>query len=823
MISGSIADACSILLAHLVAPALRSLSLAFFAALALGAFRVKSVAARLAVWTAVLYVALAMPLLGVVLPAVSLQIPPVAARFLSQHLAPAIAPIATEKPAEIRTMAPAPAVFSAGASRKPPNSQSFAKRQRARVSVSVGPAVADSESVADSSSAPYSSSVNTSLPYVAATNTAFPWAAILAAFYFAVTALFLARLSLGIIFSRRLVRTARPIYDYDATRTLAIHAREARLAVAPRLAESESISVPVTLRILHPVILFPADWREWDSAALKAVIAHELSHVIRRDALTQRLSLLHRAIFWFSPLSWWLHRCLADAAEEASDIAALASGADRTRYAETLLGFFAALQETPRRVYWHGVSMAKAGQAEKRLDRILAWKGDVGMPMNRFIAIAMIFAGVPAVLFAAAARPSVANTPAADTLVTGASVAKTSIAITNDAAITNADQTVSPAPAPISVPAPAPEPAPAKAVPPRAPASPVSPASIAPPVPAAPEVAAPIVVPELPSVAAKPLPPVAPKPTPAPSKLAAPKPMSAAAPKVPPVPPQDQVTLDGSMNMERLKQLQQEIKQQVMSNKDELKDEMSAEIVKIIETQLKDIHVTPKIQIDLSALPQKEEIAKVKVRTDGFSDRFVIVSGDSPIFMSGDSQDVEHATALRGKVTGDFIWFQRDEKSYIIRDQATVNRAKELFKPQQDLGEKQQALGKQQQALGDQQRDIGKKMQTVQVQLPDMTADMQKLEAEMKQFTAGGTQQQLGDLQRQIGELQRKVGQIQSQAGDQMRQASEPMRALGQQQRELGEQQRALGEQQREASRQARDQMKQLLDDAVTKGTAQPE
>ena len=58
-------------------------------------------------------------------------------------------------------------------------------------------------------------------------------------------------------------------------------------------------------------------------AKLDAVIAHEVSHVVRRDALTQRLSLLHRAIFWFSPLAWWLDRHLAELAEQASDEAAL--------------------------------------------------------------------------------------------------------------------------------------------------------------------------------------------------------------------------------------------------------------------------------------------------------------------------------------------------------------------------------------------------------------------------------------------------------------------------------------------------------------------
>lgn len=207
----------------------------------------------------------------------------------------------------------------------------------------------------------------------------------------------------------------------------------------------------------------------------------------------------------------------------------------------------------------------------------------------------------------------------------------------------------------------------------------------------------------------------------------------------------------------------------------------------------------------------------------GFGGRYVIVSGDSPILMSGNSEDVEHATSLRNKIKGDYIWFQHDEKNYVIRDKATVDRAKELFKAEGELGQKQDALGKQQEALGDQQRELSKKMEAVYVQIPDMSADMQKLEAQIKQLSGGGTEQQLGDLQRQIGELQHKIGESQFHAGDQQREIGEQMRDLGRQQGEIGRQQGELGRQQAEASRQATEQMRQLLNDAVTHGTAQPE
>jgi hypothetical protein len=49
------------------------------------------------------------------------------------------------------------------------------------------------------------------------------------------------------------------------------------------------------------------------------------------------------------------------------------------------------------------------------------------------------------------------------------------------------------------------------------------------------------------------------------------------------------------------------------------------------------------------------------------------------------------------------------------------------------------------------------------------------------------------------------------------------MGALGEQQGKLGAQQGELGRQQAELATNATRQMKQLLDEAITKGTAQPE
>ena len=72
----------------------------------------------------------------------------------------------------------------------------------------------------------------------------------------------------------------------------------------------------------------PRRLAHWSAATIDAVLAHELAHIERRDALTQRVTLVYLALFWFSPFSWWLHQHLAQLAEQASDEVALDSGAE---------------------------------------------------------------------------------------------------------------------------------------------------------------------------------------------------------------------------------------------------------------------------------------------------------------------------------------------------------------------------------------------------------------------------------------------------------------------------------------------------------------
>jgi beta-lactamase regulating signal transducer with metallopeptidase domain len=780
MILGPVLDASANFSAHVLQPAVRSLAFACVAGLVLSAFRVRSVALRLAIWRTVLVVALAMPLLGLLLPPLPVFVP-LAAKFVR-------AQPAAEVP-------PAPETHS----------RAISVNQMAHLSSTRLGAFTDTGQARDTMDATNASDITDATAALQSADAPapnaqlrrpFPWLAASAAIYFAVAIFMLMRLALGVIMGRRLERESQLISDQRAHARLHFFAQASRLRERPpRLTESELLSVPVTFGVRHPAILLPAGWRDWEPAELDAVLAHEISHVAHRDALAERLSLLHRAIFWFSPLSWWLARHLADLAEEASDDAALAAGADRTRYAETLLGFFAALEAAPGRVWWQGVSMATAGQAEKRVDRILEWKGSVAMRLKKPVVIAYMLCAIPVVCLIAAFRPTIINVH----------------------------------------PEPTQQPAPQTTEPPAVPLMQSAPAPAAP---------APVAAP-----AQSPQPSAAPNAAPVAGANTAPDP-TPLAPLAPEVSVRAVVT--PVVSVDPVVSVRTVVTPLVMPN------------VRPVVSVAPAVRVVTIVPVPPVGGPVSAVVPVVTVRPflqtttingtrigDYGDDTFAIVSGKSYVSVSssytsigtdasvgsvGSESGSGFVNSLRQSFSGDFIWFIRGGKAYIIRDPAMIKQAMDFFAPAQELGRQQEALGKQQEALGAQQEALGAKqealgeqMEKVRVKIPDLTAELQKLEAELKQTGTDGTQDDLGRIQEKIGEMQSRIGELQSKAGEEQAKLGEKQGALGEEQGKLGEQQGKLGEmqgklgeQQEAASRKASREINKLLDQAVASGLAKP-
>jgi beta-lactamase regulating signal transducer with metallopeptidase domain len=179
------------------------------------------------------------------------------------------------------------------------------------------------------------------------------WHAILASIYLLVAGALLLRLLVGSALTWRLCRSAVRVRE-EWTRGCDVRA-------------SAFVTMPLTFA---STILVPASYTSWDATTRRAVIAHESSHVGQGDFYVLLLASINRAVFWFSPLAWWLHGWIAYLAEARSDAAALQDIDDRARYAEILLDFGAAGGPAVA-----SLAMARPRTVRQRIERILAESG----------------------------------------------------------------------------------------------------------------------------------------------------------------------------------------------------------------------------------------------------------------------------------------------------------------------------------------------------------------------------------------------------------------------------------------------------------------
>lgn len=186
--------------------------------------------------------------------------------------------------------------------------------------------------------------------------------------WFSVTAYFGLRLLVGLCSTSRILKRAKnitgeitPLFDMP---------QRPRATVR----QSDETCVPVTVGWLSPAILLPADWQTWQKEKLRAIIAHELTHVARRDFLLTVGADLNRCLYWFHPVSWWLRTRLSELAEHACDDAAIGHTGDRTGYARHLLEVASQINGASGRIVQPGLAMARESNVESRIATILDFK-----------------------------------------------------------------------------------------------------------------------------------------------------------------------------------------------------------------------------------------------------------------------------------------------------------------------------------------------------------------------------------------------------------------------------------------------------------------
>ena len=169
------------------------------------------------------------------------------------------------------------------------------------------------------------------------------------------------------------------------------------------------MDVRVTRRLSSPAtfgstILLPSSYGSWTDDKRALILQHEAAHVRNHDSHLQWIAMLHVCIVWFSPLSWWLRRRLAQLAEQASDDAVLQGNIPKTEYAALLLEM---AEVRHANLIAAGIT---TGSIEQRIDRILSLDPP-RRPVSQLRCALALVAVIPLVALAADVTPKWSTPP----------------------------------------------------------------------------------------------------------------------------------------------------------------------------------------------------------------------------------------------------------------------------------------------------------------------------------------------------------------------------------------------------------------------------
>jgi beta-lactamase regulating signal transducer with metallopeptidase domain len=147
---------------------------------------------------------------------------------------------------------------------------------------------------------------------------------------------------------------------------------------------SDDVTGPLTCGAFKPAVVLPGDVAGWDDSTLRRALIHELEHVRRWDWMTNTVTRVLCAVYWFNPLVWISWRQLTLEAERACDDAVIRDD-DPSAYASLLVSV-AERGGHGRRL----LAMANCGNLAKRVNAILDRTQQRGR-MSRWSAVAALF------------------------------------------------------------------------------------------------------------------------------------------------------------------------------------------------------------------------------------------------------------------------------------------------------------------------------------------------------------------------------------------------------------------------------------------------
>lgn len=164
--------------------------------------------------------------------------------------------------------------------------------------------------------------------------------------------------------------TAKPIHGGRCVRLADDIAWELGVREPVTLVAGREDAMPMTWGVIRPVVLLPSTALAWTRERLEMVLRHELAHVARRDASSQRIAEIACAIHWYNPLVWLAAARMRAEREHACDDLVLEAGSGASDYATELLAIARTLRA--RTALDHAaIAMARRSHLKDRLTAVL--------------------------------------------------------------------------------------------------------------------------------------------------------------------------------------------------------------------------------------------------------------------------------------------------------------------------------------------------------------------------------------------------------------------------------------------------------------------
>jgi beta-lactamase regulating signal transducer with metallopeptidase domain len=165
---------------------------------------------------------------------------------------------------------------------------------------------------------------------------------------------------------QRLRRTAQETISPVLLETCRRMERRIGVGRLVRYAHSEIVDAPAVVGWFRPVVLLPLSAMAGLSVEqFEAIVAHELAHIRRYDALVNLFQIAAETVLFYHPAVWWVNRVIRTERENCCDDIAVAVCGNASEYARALTMLSG---EAPRPVW---AMAANGGALKSRVSRLL--------------------------------------------------------------------------------------------------------------------------------------------------------------------------------------------------------------------------------------------------------------------------------------------------------------------------------------------------------------------------------------------------------------------------------------------------------------------